>query len=47
MNKIEFFKKKVFFLWSKQCNDMNTFGGGGGDILGQAISLIFDQLSIL
>ncbi len=32
MNKIEFFKKKYFFLWSKQCNDMKTifFGGGGG-----------------
>ncbi len=41
MNKIEFFKNKkikiikniyIFFLWSKQCNDMKTFffGGGGG-----------------
>ncbi len=42
-------------IWSKQCNDMKTFflgGGGGGkasqeDILGLAISLIFDQFSIL
>ncbi len=40
-------------IWSKQCNDMKTFflGGGGGkasqeDILGLAISLIFDQFSI-
>ncbi len=40
----------------KQCNDMKCFfffggGGGGGasqeDILGLAISLIFDQFSIL
>ncbi len=45
---------KKMFLWSKQCNDTKTFfflGGGGGasqeDILGFAISLIFDQFSIL
>ncbi len=54
MNKIVFQKKQIF-LWSKQCNDMKkNFGGGGGlggasqeDILGLAISLIFDQFSIL
>ncbi len=50
MNKIEFFKKYFFFLWSKQCNDMKTFffrGASQEDILGLAISLIFDQFSIL
>ncbi len=52
MNKVEFFKKKkkkIFFLWSKQCNDMKTFFFffRGEDILGLAISLIFDQFSIL
>ncbi len=40
-----------FLLWSKQCNDMKTFFFLGGvsqeDILGLAISLIFDQFSIL
>ncbi len=44
-------EKYIFFLWSKQCNEMKTFFGGGGasqeDILGLAISLIFDQFSIL
>ncbi len=39
------------FLNSKQCNDMKTFffvgGGSQEDILGLAISLIFDQFSIL
>ncbi len=47
--------KNIFFLWSKvQCNDIIIFRGGGGgggasqeDILGLAISLIFDQFSIL
>ncbi len=35
--------------WSKQCNDMKTFfrGASQEDILGLAISLIFDQFSIL
>ncbi len=49
MNKIEFFKTIFFFLWSKQCNDMKTFfrGASQEDILGLAISLIFDQFSIL
>ncbi len=50
MNKIEFFTKKKMFLWSKQCNDMKTFffrGASQEDILGLAISLIFDQFSIL
>ncbi len=50
MNKIVFQKKKKKFLWSKQCNDMKTFFLGGAsqeDILGLAISLIFDQFSIL
>ncbi len=48
------YRGHIIFLWSKQCNDMKTiffFGGGGGasqeDILGLAISLIFDQFSIL
>ncbi len=44
--------KKKMFLWSKvQCNDIICFRGGRGasqeDILGLAISLIFDQFSIL
>ncbi len=56
MNKVELFNKKkkmIFFflmVYSKQCNDMKTFLfflGGGEDILGLAISLIFDQFSIL
>ncbi len=41
---------KKHFLWSNNV-DMKTFFGGGGasqeDILGLAISLIFDQFSIL
>ncbi len=50
MNKIEFFKKYIFFSYG--INNVITFLGGGvwasqEDILGLAISLIFDQFSIL
>ncbi len=47
MNKIEFFKKKMF---SYGLNNVMTFffrGASQEDILGLAISLIFDQFSIL
>ncbi len=50
MNKIVFQKKKNLMVYSKQCNDMKTFffrGASQEDILGLAISLIFDQFLIL
>ncbi len=43
-----FHQKKISY-GLKQCNDMKTFfrGASQEDILGLAISLIFDQFSIL